>query len=109
MAAIRPVPRAVPVTRVVPFRRSGPGWPGHGSVVARPQRPSWPSEGVPGHRAGHAARAAPAAAELGPGDPDDLDTGRLQRLVGDRVPLVGHREPRRQGEGVVPVVPLLTL
>src|SRR5687767_5356163 len=60
-------------------------------------------------RAAHAARAATAGAELGAGDPDDLDAGVLEPVVGLVVALVRHRDPWRQGEGVVAVVPLLAL
>src|SRR4051812_39987971 len=65
--------------------------------------------GVAQHRARHAARAATAAAELGPGDPDHLDACGLQRVVRDDVALVGDDQPWCDGEGVVAVVPLLAL
>ena len=64
---------------------------------------------VAGDRAAHAARAAAARAELGAGDPDDLDAGLLEAGVGLVVALVGDGDPRREGQGVVAVVPLLAL
>ena len=60
-------------------------------------------------RAGHAARAAAAAAELGAGDRDDLDAGAAQPRVGVDVALVGDDDAGRDGEDVVAVVPLLAL
>ena len=68
-----------------------------------------PSEGVAADGAAHAPRPAAAAAELRAGDPHDLDAGGLERRVGHGVALVGDRQPGREGEGVVAVVPLLAL
>src|SRR5690242_6106093 len=59
--------------------------------------------------AAHAARAAPAPAQLAAGDLDHLDALLAQMGVGGRVALVGDDDTRLHGEHVAAVVPLLTL
>src|SRR3954470_23533385 len=61
------------------------------------------------HRTRHAAGAAPAAAELAAGDAYHLDARVLELRVGLHVALVGDRQPRRDRQRVVAVVPLLAL
>ena len=59
------------------------------------QRPAGPAlDRVAQDRAGHAARAAAAAAELGARDRDDLDARLVEPGVGLRVALVGARPAR---------------
>ena len=97
-----PPPRPAPVGPAGTFCTESPR--GRGDFLYRKSL-----EGVAGDGAAHAPRAAPAAAEFRARDRHDLDAGRLERGVGDGVPLVGHRDPRGHGEGVVAVVPLLAL
>src|SRR5215212_5773506 len=60
-------------------------------------------------RAGHAARTAASARELGAGDRDDLDAGVAQARVGVDIALVGDDDAGGDREHVVAVVPLLAL
>ena len=64
---------------------------------------------VPLDRAGHAARAAAAAPQLGAGDGDYLDPLAAEPGVRVDVALVGDDDAGRDGEHVVAVVPLLAL
>src|SRR4051812_8687592 len=68
-----------------------------------------PGSGVAFDRAGHAARATAAAAELAARDGDDLDAVLAQVGVRRDVPLVPDDDARLYREEVVPVVPLLPL
>src|SRR3954471_14273016 len=66
-------------------------------------------DGVSLDRAGHAARASTATAELAARDGDDFDALLAQVGVGRDVALVAHDDAGLDGQEVVPVVPLLTL
>src|SRR5664280_1733431 len=77
--------------------------------IPRRRRPGAFVVRVPIDRAGHASRAAPAAAEFATGDAHDLDSGLLQPGVGLHVALVRDGQARPDREGVVAVVPLLAL
>ena len=79
------------------------------SAAARVGRAETQGSRLARDRAAHAARAAPTGAQLGAGDPDHLDAGVLQPVVGLVVALVGDRDPRCERQGVVAVVPLLPL
>src|SRR4051812_36214547 len=62
--------------------------------------------GIALDRAGHASRPAAAAPELAARNPQHLDARFLEPCVGLDVAFVGDADPRRDGEGVVAVVPL---
>src|SRR5690242_19639194 len=57
----------------------------------------------------HAARSAPAAAEFGAGDGDDLDALLAEVGVGGDVALVADDDTGGEGEEVAAVVPLFAL
>src|SRR6266705_2533423 len=65
--------------------------------------------GIALDRAGHAARAAPAAAELAARDGHHLDAVLAQHRVRRHVALIAHHDAGRDGEVVGSVVPLLPL
>src|SRR5215217_4430128 len=71
------------------------------ALPARPADPSRPSEVDPvaDDRAGHAVATAPAAAELGPDDRDDLHARLAEQGVGQGVAVVGEDHARIQGDG----------
>ena len=71
--------------------------------------PAAAQTGVPLDRAAHAARPAPAPAQLAARDLDHLDALLAQMGVGGDVALVGDHHARLDGEHVAAVVPLLAL